>query len=279
MTVKLVGLVARNPSGSLASEVMNAFFRDQGLDFHYQSFSVDPPQFKEAFEGLLVLSRVGFHIGPPFRGTALRFLHKLSKEVEFVGAVDSVAFRQGVDTGYNVQFRAVSVFIEEAQIPVNGADCMVIGAGAAGSACVYAFLKAGARSVFIANKTVQRAEVLASRYQPYFKARLVPVMLSEEETSQVLPECQVVMHATPVGSPELPQIYPKVVYSKIRPNAHVIDLVYRPEHTPFLVRASRFTNHIHSGLRVFGLSLALSWKLWSGQSGLGAIWRILKEMT
>ena len=273
-----MGLLAKDPAGSLAPDVMNAFFRDKAPDYHYQSFAVDPPQFRDAFQGLLVLSGIGFHVGPPFRGTVVRMLSRLSKEVQFVGAADTVGMRNGPDTGYNTQFLAISRYISEAGMPVQSNRAMIIGAGAAASAALYALLSAGAKGVFIANKTPQRAEALAARYRPYFDAELVPVFLSEAETRDALADCKLVIHATPLGSLVLPQIYPKMAYSGIRPDAHVLDLVYRPQHTPFLARASRFTNKLHSGLRVFGLALAESWKIWSGQDRTGLIWKKVEEL-
>ena len=276
--MKLVGLLARNPESSLAPRAMAAFLRKARLSYHYQPFSVDPPQFREAYEGLKLLSGVGFNLGAPYRSIAARYTSLLSEEVNIVGALDTVAISGGRDTGHNVQVKALADFLNETGFVCQGARVMVIGAGAAASGAIYTFLSGGAEIVWVANKTQEKAFALSSRYERYGMGQVVPVALSESETGRVLPECHLVLHATPLGSRSVPRMFPPIHYGSLRPDAIAVDMIYDPVNTPFLARCGQFTARTYSGIRAFALSLARSWELWTGRDDSDAIWETVNEM-
>ncbi len=276
--MKLIGLLARNAEASLAPKVMSAFIRKARLSYHYQPFSVDPPQFREAYEGLKLLSGVGFNLGAPYRSIAARYTTNLSEEVNLVGALDTIVISEGKDTGYNVQVKALADFLGEIGFQCQGARVMVIGAGAAASGAIYTFLSGGAEMVWVADKTPEKAFALSSRYERYGIGRIVPVGLSESETRNILPECQLVLHATPLGSKAVPRMFPSIHYGSLRPDAFAIDMIYDPINTPFLARCGQFTSRTHSGIRPFALSLARSWELWTGRDDTDAIWETLNSI-
>lgn len=276
--MKLIGLLARNPESSLAPKVMEAFLKKGRFSYHYQPFSVDPPHFREAYEGLKLLSGVGFNLGAPFRSIAARYTSRLSEEVNLVGALDTVVISDGRDTGYNVQVKALADFLNEIGFQFQGARVIVIGAGAAASAAIYTLLTGGAETVWVANKTHEKAFALSSRYERYGMGRVVPVALSESETGLVLPECQMVLHATPLGSRSVPRMFPAIRYGSLRPDAIAVDMIYDPVNTPFLARCGHFTTKTYSGIRPFALSLARSWELWSRRDDADAIWETVNEI-
>lgn len=276
--MKLIGLLAKNPEFSLAPRVMGEFLRKSGLPYHYQPFSVDPSHFREAYEGLKLLSGVGFNLGAPYRSLAARYTSRLSEEVSIVGALDTVVISGGKDTGYNVQVRALGDFLAEIGFDCRGARVMVIGAGAAASAAIYTFLTGGAELVWIANKTHEKAFALSSRYERYGMGRVLTVALSESETRRVLPECQLVLHATPLGSRSVPRMFPPIHYGSIRPDAIALDMIYDPLNTPFLARCRHFIARTYSGIKPFAMSLARSWELWTGRDDSGAIWETVNEI-
>jgi shikimate dehydrogenase len=276
--VKLIGLLAKNPEFSLAPRVMGEFLRRHGLPYHYQPFSVDPSQFREAYEGLKLLSGVGFNLGAPYRSIAVRYTSRLSEEVDIVGALDTVVISEGKDTGYNVQVRALADFLAEIGFDCRGATVMVIGAGAAASAAIYTLLLGGAEQVWVANKTHDKAFALSARYERYGMGKVVAVALSESETRSVLPECRLILNATPVGSRLVPRLFPPIHYGSIRPDAVAIDMIYDPINTPFLARCRYFTSRTYSGIKLFAVSLARSWRLWTGRDDSEAIWKIAREI-
>ncbi|MGB9590188.1 MAG: shikimate dehydrogenase family protein [candidate division WOR-3 bacterium] len=276
--MKLVGLLARNAESSLAPRVMTAFLRKSRFSYHYQPFSVDPPQFREAYEGLKLLSGVGFNLGAPYRSIAARYTTVLSEEVNIVGALDTVVISSGRDTGYNVQVRALADFLAEIGFVSRDARIMVIGAGAAASGAIYTFLAGGAETVWVVDKTPEKAFALSSRYERYGMGRVVPIALSESETRNILPECQLILHATPLGSSAIPRLFPSIHYGSIRPDAIAIDMIYDPVNTPFLARCGQFTARTYSGIRLFALSLARSWELWTGRNDSEAIWNTVNDI-
>ena len=56
--------------------------------------------------------------------------------------------------------------MEEAGIPVEGEDCILLGAGGAAKAAAWTLGSHGARAVYILNRSGERAEALLSRMTP-----------------------------------------------------------------------------------------------------------------
>lgn len=105
----------------------------------------------------------GANVTAPYKEEVISNLDELSKEAETIGAVNTILNHNGHLTGYNTDHLGVAGALKDAGFQIHGKKCLVLGAGGAAKAAVYALMKDGAR-VSICNRTLSRAESIAKEF-------------------------------------------------------------------------------------------------------------------
>lgn len=140
---------------------------------------------------------------------------------------------------------------------------LVLGAGGAARAVVWALVDAGASEVRVANRSLTRAHAIAEALAPGV-ARVVPWADVHAE----LPQTDLLVNTTALGmagGPDPTRVPADVTPASLARDAVVCDIVYRPRETP-LLRAARAAGRetvdgvgmlVHQGVRAF--------ELWTGE--------------
>jgi shikimate dehydrogenase len=235
--MQVYGLVG-NPVGHSRSPPMHeAAYHELGLDARYVTFEPNTDRLDEAIRGADALGVAGLNVTIPFKQAV--FDHVAPTETAAaVGAVNTVDFtdRRGEDdrpVGDNTDVAGVQRAFAHHDVSLDGRDAVVVGAGGAGRAAVYALAEAGA-SVHVANRTVDRAESLVADLADDVGpgVTLSAGGLSTLETR--VPDADVLVNATSVGmeSDESP-----VPASLLHTDLAVLDAVYAPLDTRLLREA------------------------------------------
>jgi shikimate dehydrogenase len=117
-------------------------------------------------------------------------------------------------------------------------SAVILGAGGASRAVVYALLSAGVERIVITNRTVERAEALVKAFGP-------KLLISEwAEASSWLGDADMLVNTTSLGMSGQDQL--DIDLSRLRPGAFVADVVYVPLETSLLEDARK------RGLRTVG---------------------------
>ena len=260
---RLYGILGYPIAHSLSPLMQTIAFQHHGLDCLYVPFPVLPSQLPQAFAGAIALGLCGLNVTIPHKEAVLPLLDELSSEAQFVGAVNTVAFRDGRTIGYNTD---VAGFLQPLQaLGVNLCDraACVLGAGGAARAVAMAILQAGCTALTLTNRTLERAEqlVLALRaHFPQAKLRCVPFT----QAASAVHDSTLVVNATSVGLDEHGgELLPDTcLHAK-----HVVyDIVYRPLHTPLLEAAQRRGATIVPGIDMLIGQGAEAFRIWTGQS-------------
>ena len=111
----------------------------------------------------------------------------------------------------------------------NGTHAVVIGAGGAARAIVWALLSRGFAPVHVVNRTPARVDALIAR----FGDRVVPA--GAEASPQLLATARVLVNTTTLGMHGQPPLALDV--SRLADDAVVNDLIYVPLETPLVVEA------------------------------------------
>jgi shikimate dehydrogenase len=145
---------------------------------------------------------------------------------------------------------------------------LVLGAGGAARAVVWALREAGASEVSVWNRTPERAAALAND----FGVRAV----EKPGSADLLVNCTAVGLGQPHSPPqEASGIEPSATeleelnqlglsFDQVGEYAYVVDLVYRPRSTGLLAAARRHGRRTLDGLEVLLAQGALSFELWTG---------------
>lgn len=106
---------------------------------------------------------VGINITAPFKQSVIPFLDELSADAKSIGSVNTVVLKEGKLCGYNTDWYGVANALIEQGIDLKGKKCLVLGAGGAARAAVYA-LKNARASVHVSNRSEEKAKSLADDF-------------------------------------------------------------------------------------------------------------------
>jgi len=142
----------------------------------------------------------------------------------------------------------------------------VIGAGGSARAVCLAALRAGAASLTILNRTLQRAEELAALLAPVLGATPVRALsLRDPEAPEAARAAEVIVDCTPVGMYPHHEVAPVIPPEWLRPGQLVCDLTYNPQRTVLLQAAQKAGAEPLEGVGMLVHQGALALERWTGR--------------
>ncbi len=263
---RLVGIIGWPVKHSLSPSMHNAAFAARGMDWAYVPLPVSPKWVKEAVLGLRALGFRGANVTVPHKEQVIPFLDHLTPEAQAIGAVNTIVVEEdGRIWGTNTDADGFLNDLLAHDVQVEGEPVLVLGAGGAARAVVYALARAGAR-VTIANRTLGRAVELARQIHMVLPgASFRVVEFSAESLTREAEAHTILVNATSVG------MWPDVEASPWPSSTGfgrikvVYDLVYRPRLTRLLRDAQAWGCRVIDGLGMLVRQGAESWRLWTGQ--------------
>jgi shikimate dehydrogenase len=146
--------------GSFGTTVHNEAFKACGLNFVYKSFGVS--DIGGAITGIRALGIRGSAVSMPFKETVIKYLDELDETAREIGAVNTIVNEGGTLIGYNTDVYGAQKALEG--IPeIASKKVLLLGAGGAAKAVVYALGQLGVRGVIVSNRTSDKAQVLAQK--------------------------------------------------------------------------------------------------------------------
>ena len=140
---------------------------------------------------------------------------------------------------------------------VSGRTAVVLGAGGAARAIVFALLSRGAERVFVVNRTRATADTLASFFGPKVSA------VDWSQMSSVTAGCDLLVNTTRLGMQGEAAL--NVNLDVMKSSATVIDIVYRPLETELLRCARQRGLVTVDGLGMLLHQAALAFEAWFGK--------------
>ncbi len=217
----VLGIVGRPVAHSLSPVIHNAWIEAAGLDAAYLPFA--PPD-DAGFQTLVAAGRAGMiralNVTAPFKEQAFAGADEASEAARLTGSANILLFEKGrIHADSSDGAGMLSALQTQApDLVLNGARVVLLGAGGAARAGAGALVQAGAQ-VRIVNRTRERAEALAADL-----GRGVEV-----SGDQALDDADLVINAL--------SIQPDFDLARLRADAVVMDMTYRPVVTPFLQAA------------------------------------------
>jgi shikimate dehydrogenase len=220
----------------------NAAFADLGLDWHYVKLPVPPELFDETVRALPGSGYRGANVTIPHKLAALSVADVATEAAREIGAANTLNFSsEGIEAD-NTDAGGFLAALDES--PQNR-RALVLGAGGAARAVVWALVEAGAAEVSIWNRTPERADELATT----FRARAV----HRPEAADIVVNCTSVgLHD---GTLPLEALDPPPV---------AVEMVYGPSDTPFAEWARKGGSRLVDGLEILVRQGALSFTGWTG---------------
>jgi shikimate dehydrogenase len=232
----------------------NAALQATGLDdWEYLALPLPPPLFAETVRALPAVGFRGVNVTIPHKEAALALADSSSAAAQAIGAANTLTFEPGgAIVADNTDAPGLLEALRERGIDVAGRSALVLGAGGAARAAVWALVGAGAR-VEVWNRTAARAATLARE----LGARHAATPGAAE----------IVVNATSVGLDQNIDPFKAIPLKAdtFEAGSCVIDMVYGSGETRFLEAASSRGARVIDGLEILVAQGVASFERWTGR--------------
>ena len=257
--LSLVGVIG-NPVRHSKSPIIHGYWlQHHDVNGYYIPLEVTRNNFAEVISTLPKMGFRGVNVTIPHKEDALRHHDHITDQAVLIGAVNTLTF--GPDSKVYADNTDGYGFLRNLRdrVPDWRADvgpALVLGAGGAARAAIFALVSEGAPAVHIVNRSRDRAEAL----RRVFGNRVA--VEKNSEIPDLLKEVSIVVNATSLGMKGMPRL--SFPYNALRPGTVVTDLVYTPLETELLQQATARGCKIADGLGMLLHQAAASFDAWYG---------------
>lgn len=246
------------PAGHSRSPLIhNYWIKQYGIDGAYRGEAVPPEAFEEFVRNLAERGYVGANVTLPHKEAALA-LSEPDDRAKAVGAANTLWLDGKTLNSTNTD---VEGFVENLDASCKNWDrgldsALVLGAGGAARAIVYALAQRGVERIHVANRTLGRAEEFRER----FGKQVNPVRW--EEASGLLGGADLLVNTTSLGMAGQGDL--ELALDHLQPSAVVAEIVYAPLETKLLADARQRGLRVADGVGMLLHQAVRGFELWFG---------------
>src|SRR4051794_19728296 len=223
-------------------------------DWRYLRLPLPPELFEETVRALPAAGFRGVNVTIPHKEAALALADRASDAARAIGAANTLTFESGRIEAENTDAPGFLAALAGRGWDPRGRSALVLGAGGAARAVVYALREAGAADVAVWNRTPERAEALA--------AALGARAVERPEAAEIVVNCTSVgMGAEPAPFKAL-----HLQADSLGAGSCVVDMVYRDGETRLLEAARTRGADVVDGLEILVAQGAASFERWTGRT-------------
>jgi shikimate dehydrogenase len=259
---KIVGVIGDPVEHSRSPQMHNAAFVELGLNYVYVPFHIQPDALPAAIEGFKAINVIGLNVTIPHKQAVIPFLDEISREVELIGAVNTLVFEDGRIKGDNTDGSGFLEGMRETGLELpQGVPALVIGAGGSARAVVVALSSIGLEPIFIVNRTISKAIKLANDLSDKINASIHGIGLDDPQLANIVNSVALLVNTASVG---MDISKPPLINAEwLRPQTAVYDIVYTPPETRLLLAAAERGCHTIQGLGMLVHQGAIAFEKWT----------------
>lgn len=279
-TTRVCGLIGNPVEHSVSPLIHNNLAAFEKIDLAYVTFKVEKDSVAEAIKGAYALNLLGMNVTVPHKSEVIASLSDIDPLAKRIGAVNTLVRTERGYKGYNTDIIGLHRELMDAKIELSGSDVIILGAGGAARAIAFLCAQEKAASVFILNRTVEKAKMLAEEVNAAFGVSLVQAMNIEDYHK--LPDRQfITIQTTSVGlkpndayAPiEDPDFYEKVLVG--------VDIIYNPIKTQFMKMVESKGKMAYNGLKMLLYQGVSAFELWNdikvSEEVIAQVYELLKK--
>lgn len=262
---KITGIIGYPLTYTLSPAMHNRAFEALKLNYRYLPFVVEPKNLEDAIKGIKALNIQGINVTMPHKETVVNLLDELSTEAQIIGAVNTIKNDNGRLTGYNTDAGGFIRALEKESFNPAGKIAIILGTGGAAKAVAVALAQAGAASIIIVGRSINKAETVASSLRSNFQEISVKTLTFKDNLADISQIGELIVNATPLGMKESGDLLP-VPLEFIKATHFVYDLIYTPLETALLNGARHKGARASNGLGMLLYQAASAFEIWTGTS-------------
>ena len=265
-----IGLIGYPLGHSISPVFQQAALDHYGLDIRYQAWETPPDEVPAVVASLRLPDRLGMNVTVPHKETVLPLLDRTDPAATAIRAVNTVVKENGLLVGYNTDCTGfLQALREDGGVNPQDTKALILGAGGAARAVLYALITAKAGLVAVTGRNGERARIMVQGFMKTAQEHGVRVTTEQwgsEGVAASLSEYDIVVNTTPMGMLHSPaEGESPLAGIAIPPKTFVYDLVYNPSETPLLRQAREAGCQTLGGLPMLVYQGAAAFQLWTGQ--------------
>ncbi|MFL5245015.1 MAG: shikimate dehydrogenase [Gemmataceae bacterium] len=249
--------IAENPTQCM----MEAAFRDLGIDWRYLTIEVAPADLADAIRGMRAMGFRGANCTIPHKVAVVLYLDELSPAVQAIGAVNCIVRQGNRLLGENTDGKGFLQSLQEV-MPVKGTRAVLLGAGGAARAIGVELLRAGCAGITVVNRSRPRGEELVAILNRVATGKATFVAWQGDYA--VPPGTDVLINATSIGLfPDVDARVPLKI-DALQPATLVCDVIPNPPRTRLVRDAESRGCRTLDGLGMLVNQGVIGIRLWTG---------------
>lgn len=256
---KIKAGVIGHPIAQSKSPLIHGYWLETyGIDGEYARYDIAPESLRDEVMKLRDAGLSGFNVTMPHKQSIMEICTTLNDEAKRIGAVNTVVFYpSGEIEGRNTDAYGFLENAKEAQpgFNWNQGPCVVLGAGGAARAILFALKREGVTDIRITNRTIERAEELAEEFGA--------TVYDWSEKEKALIGAGNLINTTSLGMTGKDEL--QIDLTGLKNDALVYDIVYVPLMTDLLKQAEEKNFKIVTGIGMLLHQARPGFEAWFGK--------------
>lgn len=257
---ELTGCFSQGSDSNPTVVMAEAAYQAHGLHFRYINTEVEPKDLEAAVNGARAMNWKGFNCSIPHKTEVIKYLDGLGESATVIGAVNCVVNRDGKLIGENTDGKGFVKAFEEVR-SASGQVVVLLGAGGAARAIAVELALAGAKKIYIVNRTADRGKVLTNLINDNTNATAEFVLW--DKTFVIPEDATAVINSTSIGMAGVGALQ-DIDYDSIDESILVADVIINPPSTPFLEEAAKRGAKTLNGHGMVVYQAVVGIKYWTG---------------
>ncbi len=245
-------------SHSRSPMIHGYWLKKYGIEGSYERAPVKPEELSAFIEGLRRGDLAGCNVTVPHKEAVLKLVDTADDIARAIGAANTLWMEGGRLRATNTDAHGFLANLEMTYpdwreppgIP------LVVGAGGAARAVIYALRKAGCRNILLTNRTRARADDLVAYFGDDVEA------LDWDQRIDGVSDCSLLVNTTTQGMAG--QVALDISIESLNPETIVYDLVYVPLETPLIAAARASGQRTLGGLGMLLHQAGVGFEHWFG---------------
>lgn len=228
MTTKInAGVIGWPIKQSRSPLIHGHWLQSHKIDGSYEKIAVDPSDLASFIKNLKQNNLSGLNVTVPHKEMVFKFADEVTNEAKAIGAANTLWFENDkLIAGNTDAYGFITHLKQSAPNWEINKPALVLGAGGAARAILYALINEGVPEIKLTNRTSERAENLAKEFSPKIK------VIEWIEKENHLDDCSLLVNSTSLG---MTGSTPLEININTLPNTAICyDIVYAPLETQML---------------------------------------------
>ena len=241
MSTSVYGLIGKSLGHSFSKQFFTEKFAKEAIAAEYNNYEL--PSIQEIQHVFEIENLKGLNVTIPYKPAVMEHLDEIDELALKIGAVNTIAFRNGKKIGYNTDVYGFQQSIKPFLRNVHE-RALILGTGGASKAVVHVLENLGVDVAFLTRTPS------ASNHFSY-----------EQANDRMMNAFKLIVNTTPLGTFPTTDEMPPIPTEYFTPEHLVVDLIYNPEKTKLLSLAESGGADILNGYSMLQHQALKAWEM------------------